>query len=282
MTTKTAEAFNLEALKSDLAVQHAGFIAAQPFPFTVFDDFLEEAKVNEVVAAFPTSTGDQWIHYLHYNEKKYGLNRMKSLPEAIQSVIKQLYSEGFLAYLTALTGIEGLIADDSLEGGGLHLSEKGGFLNIHADFTVHPHHSDWERRLNLILYLNEGWKPSYKGDLELWSVDMKKCEAKIAPIYNRCVVFATNADSYHGFPESLECPQGMSRKSIALYYYTKSDQNLKIRSTNYKSRPGDGIKALWIWADKQLVMIYTQVKKRLGLQDDFASKLLRFMSGKKK
>ena len=62
---------------------------------------------------------------------------------------------------------------DRLEGGGLHQSPAGGFLNIHADFTVHPHHRNWQRRANLLLYLNDDWKPEYGGDLELWTKDMK-------------------------------------------------------------------------------------------------------------
>ena len=39
------------------------------------------------------------------------------------------------------------------------------FSDVHADFTVHPHHRTWQRRANLLLYLNEDWKPEYGGDL---------------------------------------------------------------------------------------------------------------------
>ncbi len=282
MNTETAALLNLHAQMGELEKQKKAFKEAEPFPYTVIEEFLDEGVAKDLVASFPSGNRDQWIHYVHYNEKKFGLNRFESLPKPIQAVITQLHDDAFLSYLSRLTGIEGLIADDSLEGGGLHLSDRGGFLNIHADFTVHPHHDDWQRRLNLILYLNEDWQPDFKGDLELWSKDMKTCVASVAPLFNRCVIFATDADSYHGFPVPLECPEGQSRKSIALYYYTKSDQKLKIKSTNYRSRPGDGIKAFFIWADKQLVMIYTQLKKRLSLKDDFASNMLRFFNGKKK
>jgi hypothetical protein len=42
----------------------------------------------------------------------------------------------------------------------------------------------------------------------------------VLPIANRCVIFGTTANSYHGHPHPLTCPEGMLRTSIALYYYT--------------------------------------------------------------
>jgi hypothetical protein len=72
----------------------------------------------------------------------------------------------------------------------------------------------------LIVYLNKDWRESYNGHLELWDRTMSRCVQKILPIYSRCVVFSTTDWSYHGHPEKLACPAGMTRKSIALYYYT--------------------------------------------------------------
>jgi hypothetical protein len=33
-------------------------------------------------------------------------------------------------------------------------------------------------------------------------------------------IFTTTNSSFHGHPEPLLCPEGVSRKSIALYYYS--------------------------------------------------------------
>ena len=74
--------------------------------------------------------------------------------------------------LEELTGIKNLIADKTLYGGGLHQVERGGKLDIHADFNIHKKFK-WHRRVNLILYLNKNWKPEYNGYLELWDKDMK-------------------------------------------------------------------------------------------------------------
>ena len=34
-----------------------------------------------------------------------------------------------------------------------------------------------------MIYLNENWKETWGGFLELWSKDVKKCEKKIGPLY---------------------------------------------------------------------------------------------------
>ena len=255
--------------------------AADPYPFIQFDHFLESKAAKMAMESFPSIGGEGWINYIHVNENKHGLNKMDRIPSYLQEVIKTLNSAEFVAALSNLTGIEGLQADPSLEGGGLHQSKRGGFLNIHADFTVHPHKRNWRRRVNLLVYLNEGWEPEYKGDLELWSRDMKACVQKISPVFNRCVIFNTDEDSYHGLPEPINCPAEMTRKSIALYYFTEEIKVPKKRATNYRARPGDGAKSILIYLDKQAVNVYNTLKGWLGINDDFVSKILGFFRRKK-
>jgi len=206
---------------------------------------------------------------------------MALLPLYIHEVIRVLTSEAFVAWLREQTGIQNLMPDDSLEGGGLHQSKRGGFLNIHADFTVHPHKRNWRRRVNLLVYLNENWLPEYRGELELWERDMSACSQKILPVFNRAAIFNTDEDSYHGLPDPIQCPENMTRKSIALYYFTEEKEMPKKRATNYRARPGDGIKSMLIWADKTAVGIYSSLKGALGINDDFVSKLLNFFNRKK-
>jgi len=252
----------------------------QPFPHIVLDNFLESHAAQKAMEAFPAVKDEGWIHYVHVNEKKHGLNKMELLPAYIQTVIQELNSKKFVELLSELTGIDNLLADNSLEGGGLHQSQRNGFLNIHADFTVHPHKRNLRRRVNLLIYLNKDWQDSYNGHLELWSRDMKQCVQKISPVFNRCVIFNTDEDSYHGLPEPILCPEDETRKSIALYYFTEETKPLK-RATNYRARPGDGAKGILIYLDKQLIAIYNRLKGWLGINDDFASKVLNFFNRKK-
>src|SRR5262249_42969076 len=76
------------------------------------------------------------------------------------------------------------------------------------------------RRLNLIVYLNKGWQEEWGGHLELWAPKAEKAAERIAPLFNRAVIFDTSNFSYHGHPHPLACPESESRKSVALYYYS--------------------------------------------------------------
>jgi len=256
---------------------------ALPYPHISMDNFLEMEAAEKALKIFPEIKDEGWIHYVHVNEKKHGLNKLELIPVFIRDeIIKELNSSKFIEYLERLTGISNLLPDSTIEGGGIHQSKNGGFLNIHADFTVHPHRKTWRRRVNLLIYLNKNWSSEYGGDLELWEKDMAKCAVKIAPIFNRVVIFNTDEDSYHGFPDSIQCPNDVTRKSIALYYFTEEKTgSFKRRATNYRARPNDGFKAVLIWIDKVMISIYTSIKGTLGINDDFVSKVLNFFRKKK-
>lgn len=268
-----SQILDLARLEQEVDQLRTTYRVATPFPHIVLDDFLEPAAVKLAMGEFPSLDGGPWISYLHLNERKFGQTDPTTWGPTLQGILNELNSPGFIVFLEGLTGIEHLMADPSLEGGGLHQSTAGGFLNIHADFTVHPQHRDWRRRVNLLLYLNEDWQPEYGGDLELWSTDMKRCERSVPPIGNRVVIFTTDADSFHGHPEPMQCPPGVARRSLALYYFTREDDPM-VRSTEYRARPGDGARSVLIYADKQVLRMYDRVKRRLGISDQAASKFL--------
>jgi len=254
---------------------------ADPYPHIVLENFLNAKVLEECVEEFnELNKTDGWINYVHYNEKKRGLNKVDLLPTTIKETISELNSPEFLQFLSKLTGIRNLQNDDLLEGGGVHQSGKGGFLNIHADFTVHPHHRNWQRRINVLVYLNKDWRDEWGGQLELWDQQMKACGKKISPVFNRCVIFNTDADSFHGHPEPMTCPEDQFRRSIALYYYTV-EKNPFRRATFYKTRPGDGNKKLLVEIDNTMLAVYTKMKGWLGANDKVVGNLLRFFSRKK-
>jgi Rps23 Pro-64 3,4-dihydroxylase Tpa1-like proline 4-hydroxylase len=253
---------------------------AVPFPHIHFDCFLNPQTAAAIAREFPDDHSTAWIRYKHANENKNGLSQRELFPPPIGELVDQLNSEVFVSWLRKLTGIPDLIADPSLEGGGLHQSSRGGFLNVHTDFSVHHYHPGWERRVNLILYLNPGWRPSWGGALEFWEPDMKRCAVSYAPFLNHAVIFNTDANSLHGFPEPLQCPPGTSRKSLALYFYTHSDGRRSVgRSTLYRPRPADGLlKSLVMRFDSWAVALYSRAKRRFGFSDRFASKVLSIFS----
>lgn len=281
MTTATATHSHLDYWKERLPHIRQDYMNAKPYPHIMLENFLPDEMISSCYSDFHTlQETDGWINYVHFNERKKGLNKIEAIPLNLRNTIRYLNSPEFVSFISELTGIPGLMADEQLEGGGLHQSTRGGFLNIHADFTVHPHHQNWSRRVNILIYLNKDWDENWGGHLELWDREMKGCEHKIAPLFNRCVIFNTDADSYHGHPEPMTCPEGQYRRSIALYYYSK-EENPYRHATLYKARPADGAKRFLIRADSMLVSMYTAIKSRLGTNDRFISNLLNRLTGKK-
>lgn len=195
------------------------YLAAQPFPHVVLDDFLPAAFASQLLDGFPpkhlASVTREDAH--QYLKRGFRPGDLGDTPA--RANVQPFNSRPFLVFLESLTGIEGLMPDPDYLGAGYHEISPGGSLAVHADFTVHQR-LNLVRRLNVLLYLNREWEPAYGGNLELWDAGMQHCVTSIAPIFNRCVVFTTTPSSFHGHPEPLACPQDRTRRSLALYYYT--------------------------------------------------------------
>ena len=267
---------DLDHWELELAQLKAQYQSAEPYPHILIDNFLFDEIAKSAESEFPDPRSPEWLHYKHYNEKKLAHSSLEAMPELLKRIILELNSDRFCRWLGDLTGIHGLMPDPSLAGGGLHQMERGGFLNMHADFTSHPRHETWARRVNVLIYLNTGWEDSFGGSLELWDRKMTGCVRSIAPLFNRCVIFNTDRDSFHGLPNPLTCPDGMTRKSIALYYFTDDGQKAFTQSTEYRAAPQDSIgRRALILLDKLAVRGYDMAKRRLGLQDSFISRIMR-------
>jgi len=216
---------------------------ASPFPHIVLDNIFNPYPLARAAHLFPSPSELKFFKYDNVFEKKLAFDAAHKLPYAIRSILYELNSSLFVRFLERLTGIKGIIPDPHYVGGGIHQIEAGGKLAIHTDFNWHGD-LQLDRRLNVLVYLNRDWKPEYGGDLELWDKDMTKCHQKIAPIFNRMVIFNTTDFSPHGHPEPLTCPEGMTRKSIATYYYTNGRPEAEVspkHRTIYKRRPHEAI-----------------------------------------
>ena len=227
---------------NNLASQFSqSYAQATPFPHIIIDDFLPASLLDRILEEFPQPGTINWQKFNNPAEKKLASNLELQMGEWTRVLLYQLNSSTFIKFLESLTGIEGIIPDPHFAGGGLHQIERGGFLKMHDDFNRH-NKLKLDRRLNLLLYLNKDWKEEYGGYLELWDKDMTRCEQKILPIFNRCVIFSTTDFSYHGHPEPLTCPEGETRKSLALYYYSNGRPAEEVSGTHttvFKARPGD-------------------------------------------
>lgn len=228
----------LSSRADDYKTQYA---QAKPFPHIVLSNLFEGHKLREIAASFPQATLGRWWKYENLFEKKLARNDIHTMHHSIRCLIHELMENRFVSFLEKITGIQGLIVDHTLNGGGLHQILRGGKLDIHADYNYHPV-TGLDRRLNVLLYLNTNWRPGWNGSLEFWNKDMTECVKSIAPMINELVIFSTTDTAYHGHPDPLMCPIDETRKSIALYYYTNgrsADEKSAPHSTVFKRRPQD-------------------------------------------
>ena len=275
-TSSNFSALNIGEVRERLSVLKTEFATAHPYQHVVIDNFLPQNVCQQAMADFDVVSKEQWTGYLHVNERKFANSNPDTWGPTLQQIAHELNTPEFVSLLEELTGIANLLIDPTFEGGGLHQSLRGGFLNMHADFTVHPHQRHWKRRLNLLLYCNENWLPEYGGGLELWDATMSHAEKVVQPLGNRVLIFATDTTSFHGHPDPLQCPDGVARRSMALYYFTYEDKP-NVRSTEYRARPNDGSKGILIYLDKMTLRIFDKAKRRLGISNSFANRVLRLI-----
>lgn len=230
------------------ADEHAqAYSDAEPFPHIVIDEFLSDGFVRFLCARFPDlgeRPGQEAVSAQTEDGRpaqagKRWISRESAVDLAIRCLYWELNSGAFLAFLERLTGIAPLLPDPYLQGGGLHETHRGGFLRVHADFNRHRE-MRLDRRLNLLVYLNPDWQPAWGGELELWNAGMTQCLKRVLPLSGRCVIFSTSEFSYHGHPHPLQCPPGRSRRSLAMYYYTRPAADAgPDHQTLWQSLPGE-------------------------------------------
>ncbi len=219
---------NYDALRTVAAELGEIYRSNEPFPHIVIDNFLPDATLARLLAEYPHDQSlPIWNEATHKDKQtgeyvqkdKRNIRDVMAMPPSYRQLIWELNSHYFLDFLAGMTGIANLIPDPNLRGAGIHQIGRGGFLKVHADFATHREFG-LDRRLNFLLYLNPNWPEEYGGHLELWDKEMQGPPTQVLPLLNRCVVFSTTATSYHGHPKPLTCPEGIYRKSLALYYYT--------------------------------------------------------------
>jgi hypothetical protein len=234
----------LERMKELIASGNSIYANAKPYPHIVLDNFFDPEIVDGILKEFPDRNAIRWQRFDNANEIKLASATDASFGPLTRLFFYHLNSITFLEFLSQITGIENLIPDPQFEGGGLHQIVRGGKLGVHADFNKHRKYG-LDRRLNLLLYLNKNWREEYGGHLQLWDKGMTQCEAKVAPLFNRVMVFGTTDFTYHGHPDPLECPDDMTRKSLALYYFTNGRPAEEVtgeHSTVFKARSPEDLR----------------------------------------
>lgn len=125
----------------------------------------------------------------------------------------------------------------------------------------------------------------YGGNLEFWNKSMKKPSKTIQPNFNTMVIFSTNDFTNHGHPNPLNCPDNISRKSLATYYFSKGrpssevSEKINKNTTMFKNRKG--LKNDVLINDNNLKIYLRNLKFFQNLKS-FEKKYLRTGKSKKK
>ena len=194
----------------------------EPFRHIVIDEFFDSKLANACLEYFPALEDPSWEHANDMDiEVKYRTTWQSEfdIPDGILDAIKILNSSIILKAMGDRFSIPKLIPDAYFTGGGLNVTMPGGLLDVHVDGNYHDA-MGLNRRLNAIIYLNKGWQSDWGGEFGAYDNKGEVCLKKVAPLFNRLVIFDSHDFSYHGLPDPITFPTGQSRKSIILYYYT--------------------------------------------------------------
>jgi hypothetical protein len=230
-------------LQADADRLAARFRERDPFRHVVIDNFLAPDQCAQLLAEFPPFERGNARNEAGELGAKSTVEKIRKLGRAYTALDDLIQTREFLDLIGHITGIPNLLYDPWYFGGGTHENRNGQDLDSHIDFNRHPAER-WHRRLNLIIYLNYEWDDAWGGLLELHS-DPRAMDDRIkliTPLYNRAVIFETTEWSWHGFSR-IALPaekQSLSRKSIALYFYTTDrppEELADTHSTIYVDRP---------------------------------------------
>lgn len=232
------------------------FRSAKPFPLLVIDDFLDDDTAGKLLEEFPAPDAMPRSRDYVFGEKRE-LSSVAEQGPTSRAFYDAIMGERFQQFVRTLTGKD-LFVDPAFHGGGFHQSGDGGFLDTHVDFNMHPLHPDWQRTLNVLLYLNKDWQSSYDGRLLIKSRPDEEPRA-IEPLFNRGLIMVTDEHTFHGF-KKMTLPPGVTRKSIATYAYELvAEGSVVARTTGWSPESAGPLKRVFARHYDTAVKIKTRV-----------------------
>lgn len=225
--------------------------SANNIGYFYIDNFLPSALATKVFDVFP-HYNDMMLIGSKYNlrEYKYVTAQMDKCDPLLEETIFAFQDPRILALIKQICDIDSLYADDNLYAGGISLMHQGQFLNPHLDNSHEKDRKQW-RVLNLLYYTTPDWQQANGGNLELWPGGIKNQQLTIDSAFNRLIVMATHAGSWHSVsPITAD----KNRTCVSNYYF--SDTALKptdqFHVTTFRGRPEQGVRDVALQADNVL------------------------------
>jgi hypothetical protein len=183
---------------------------ADPFPHIVLDNFLPEPVARLALEHFPAQT----LRSDRVFEMGYaGLHKRQILPEDCDAPARSCSTSstrGRCSSSWRAVDHPGACCPTRISSAAaITRPSRGGKLGVHADFRINDQ-LHLHRRMNVIIYLNERWQDEWGGFLELWDRKMTAKVKAVAPVFNRCVIFNTDATRSTAIP-TLSHARGVLR-----------------------------------------------------------------------
>lgn len=208
---KVSDPVYLEALRQQVA-------SAQPFPHMVVEGWFDPVLLELVAEEFNALPRTEWTTQFNDYARVERSRTDARIGPASQLYFSLIHSSFFLNLLSYVSGVNDLVPDPHLFGGGLHETLPGGSFGIHADFDRHPRNA-LNNEMVFITYLNKDWQPEWNGALELWDAGKQQCVGKVEPEFGRSILMTHGKTHFHGHSLPLAPPPGRTRRSVAAYYY---------------------------------------------------------------
>jgi len=253
-----------------LAEYQKEFRGNPPFPYIVLDDFLEKDYAEQLLIDFPEIISHRSVNQTDDFEEKSIVEEIDHISPFFSGFYDYINSNKFLAIISALTGINDLLPDTKMLGGGAHEYFDGQGLDPHIDANYLDSKRLY-RRLNMQLFLNKDWDDSWGAVAELHSDPRNPSKDKIStisPVFNKCVIFEISEHSWHGISKVClpKNQKSLSRKSLNLYIYTRNrptDETVPSHSAIYAHPPiPEWFKSGYALKDEDIIEVRDLLKKR--------------------
>lgn len=186
----------------------------------VIDNFLPANTASGLFDEIQSIEDPLWKTFTRNGSYMLEMNKVELMPKGFE-IMSYLHSPLFLTALSEATGIDGLMPDPYLIGAGYSKIYKGHTLKVHTDFnwneTLKLH-----RALSLIIYLTPEWEVEWNGGLEFYNESRDTVVKQVDCLFNRCVIWKYNKLGWHGHSKPLDCPPGLPRTTLRLFYYVSN------------------------------------------------------------
>lgn len=216
------------------------FIENSPYPMIILDNFLPDGIAQQMYKECESIPDIHWSEFTRKGSYMKECKKLEHAPVAFEFV-NQMHSAPVMEWLCSLTGIKDLLPDPYITGAGYSRSFTGDSLQLHSDFNWNDR-LKLHRILNFIVYISPKWKEEWGGSLQFTDFNKTQIIQSVSPVFNRAIIWKYHRKGFHGYPDPLTCPAGISRNTFRLFYYYSNAQY------NNDDRPHRSL----YWYDKEL------------------------------